>query len=215
MYKLFGRAGSGSVVVEALLEEAGAKYEVVPVERHTAGPEGFSRISPLGQVPALVLPDRTVMTESAAIAMYLADLHPELGLAPLLGSPQRPSYLRWMVYLATNTYMTDLHIYYSPRYSADPSHSEAVKAAAEARMAREWEIYAAALGAGPYILGTQPSAVDIYAAMLATWNTNVPAFFRKHPNVRAMYDLITTRPAVARVWKRNEMESWAVQAATA
>jgi len=215
MYKLFARSGSGSVVVEALLEEADADYEIVPVERGTAGPDGFLRINPLGQVPALVLSDGTAMTESAAIAVYLGDLHPGLKLAPPPASPLRPRYLRWMVYLATNIYMTDLHIYYSPRYSTDPSHAGAIKAAAEARMAQEWEPFAVALGSGPYILGKEPSAVDIYAAMLATWNADVPAFFRKHPNIKAMYDLIAARPAIARVWKRNDMESWADQAASA
>jgi glutathione S-transferase len=104
------RAGSESAVVEALLEEAGTDYEVIAVERGTAGPEGFSRISPLGQVPALVLPDGTAMTESAAIAIYLADLYPKIRLAPPHGSPQRATYLRWMIYLAANIYMSNLRI---------------------------------------------------------------------------------------------------------
>jgi glutathione S-transferase len=215
MYKLFARSGAGSVIVEALLEEAGVDYQIVAVERGTGGPEGFLRINPLGQVPALVLPDGTVMTESAAIAIHLADLHPQLRLAPPPDSPKRPVYLRWMVYLAANIYASDLRIYYSSRYSTDPSHCDAVKAAAEIQMAKEWDLYAAALGAGPYILGAEPTAVDIYAAMLATWNLDVPAFFRDHPNIKAMYDRIAERPAVARVWKRNDMDSWAAQAATA
>jgi glutathione S-transferase len=215
MYKLFARSGSGSVMVEALLEEADADYEIVPVDRETAGPEGFLRINPLGQVPALVLPNGTVMTESAAIAIHLADLHPQLKLAPPHGSPLKPVYLRWMIYLATNIYMTDLRIYYSARYSTDPLHANSIKAAAEAQMAREWEVFAKSLGAGPYTLGNEPSAVDLYAAMLATWNSDVPAFFRKYPNVRRMYDLVVARPAVARVWKRNDMDSWADQAASA
>jgi glutathione S-transferase len=215
MYTLFARSGSGSMIVEALLEEAGADYRIEKVERGTAGPEGFSRISPLGQVPALLLPDGTAMTESAAIAIHLADLHPELRLAPLQGSAKRPRYLRWMIFLGTNIYMTELRFYYAARYSTDPAHEEAVKSAALSRMAMEWEIFAAALGDGPYILGAEISAVDIYAAMLATWNLDLPAFFRKHPNVRSIYDRVTARPAVAKVWQRNEMESAGVQAASA
>ena len=66
MYTLFARSGSGSVVVETLLEEAGAEYRIEEVERGKEGPSGYLRINPLGQVPALILPDRTVMTESAA-----------------------------------------------------------------------------------------------------------------------------------------------------
>ncbi len=54
MYKLYGRPGSGSVVVEAMLEAAGAPYEVELVERTQGGriPQNIARINPLGQVPA-------------------------------------------------------------------------------------------------------------------------------------------------------------------
>ncbi|WP_368905145.1 glutathione binding-like protein [Taklimakanibacter lacteus] len=59
-----------------------------------------------------------------------------------------------------------------------------------------------------YILGEKMCVADIYAAMLATWNLDVPAFFKKHPNMRAMYDRVTAHPAITKVWARNEMEDW-------
>ena len=40
-------------------------------------------VNPLRQVPALVLPSGEIVTESAAILIYLADLHPQARLAPL------------------------------------------------------------------------------------------------------------------------------------
>lgn len=210
MYKLYGRPGSGSVVVEAILEAAGAPYEVEPVERSQNGlaPENLCRVNPLGQVPVLCLPDGEIMTESAAISLYLADKFPKADLAPAPAAAERAAYLRWMIYLATNIYMTDLRAYYPDRYTSDQNGGKCVKSAALVRMAREWEIYADALGDKPYILGDKMSIADIYAAMLATWNFDVPAFFKKHPNVRAMYDRVTEHPAIAKVWGRNEMEDW-------
>ena len=89
---------------------------------------GFRALNPLGQVPALILPDGTVMTESAAIAIHLADLHPQLRLAPAKNSPERALYLRWMIYLAANIYVSDLRIYHPERISADPAHGDAIKA---------------------------------------------------------------------------------------
>jgi len=216
-YKLYGREGAGSVVVEALLEEAGASYRTETVEAGPDGrcPQSYYAINPLGQVPALVLPGGTVMTESGAIVIHLADQFPALKLAPPISSPQRPVYLRWMIFLAANIYMSDLRVYYPARYSTDPKHATAVEEAANAQMAKEWEVFAAALGNGPFILGAEPSAADYYAAMLATWNLDVPGFFRKHPNVRALYDLVVARPAVAKVWARNAMDAWKTQAASA
>lgn len=210
MYRLYGRPGSGSVVVEAVLEAAEAPYEVEVIERSQDGrvPEKLARVNPLGQVPALTLPNGTVMTESAAISLYLADKYPKADLAPAPTAAERPSYLRWLVFLATNIYMTDLRAYYPDRYTSDQNGGKCVKAAALARMAQEWDVYAAALGDKPFILGDKMCVADIYAAMLATWNLDVPTFFKKHPNVRAMYDRVTANPAIARAWGRNEMEDW-------
>lgn len=209
MYRLYGRPGTGSVVVEAILETAEVPYEVEIVERSPDEvSEKLARLNPLGQVPVLCLPDGKVMTESAAISLYLADAHPKAQLAPPPAAAERAAYLRWMVYLATNIYMTGLAAYYPQRYTADQNGGKCVKSSAINRMAREWEIYAAALGDKPYILGDKMSAADIYAAMQATWNFDVPAFFKKHPNLRAMYDRVTAHPAIAKVWGRNEMEDW-------
>jgi glutathione S-transferase len=118
----------------------------------------------------------------------------------------RAEFLRWMIYLAANVYMSDLRVYYPARYTANPEDASSVKAAALGAMAREWEIYAEALGERLYTLGDAFSVVDIYAAMLATWNLDVPAFFRKHPNVKALYDRVVARPAVARVWERHQVK---------
>ena len=51
----------------------------------------------MGKVPAL-LHDGALVTEQAAIYLYLADLFPAAGLAPPIGDPLRGPYLRWMVY---------------------------------------------------------------------------------------------------------------------
>ena len=207
MFKVYSRPGSGSVVVEAVLEEAQAPYTIEIVERDTDGrpPASYRRINPMAQVPALVLADGSVMTELGAIVVYLADMFPQAALAPPINDPQRAAYLRWMFFLATNIYMTDLRLYYPARYVDDAGASDAVRNAAEGRMAEEWEIYAEAHGSKPFMLGEKMSAVDIYAAMLATWNLDVPAFFAKHPSIKAMYDRVLARPAIAKVWARNAM----------
>src|SRR5262245_48662101 len=132
MYKLYGRPGTGSVTIEAILETAGARYEVEIVPRSADGEatELLTRLNPLGQVPVLRLPDGRIMTESAAIALYLADVFPEAGLAPPTGSAERAAYLRWVVYLATNIYMTGLAAYYPDRYTSDQNGGKWVKSAA-------------------------------------------------------------------------------------
>ena len=61
-YKLYGRPGSGSAACEAVLALSGLPHEIIDLERWPLGgaPAEILAISPLGQVPALVLPNGSV-----------------------------------------------------------------------------------------------------------------------------------------------------------
>ena len=52
-------------------------------------------------MPALVH-DGALVTESAAICLYLTDLYPETGIGPRIGDPSRGPYLSWLAYNAGN-----------------------------------------------------------------------------------------------------------------
>jgi len=207
MYTLYGRKGSGSFVVEALLAETGQRYKFIDAAPGADGKPhaGLLKLNPLGQVPTLVLPDKTVMTESAAIVIHLGDLHSKGGLAPARKSKHRAAYLRWLVFMSSNLYASELRLYYAERYSVEANAAEGIKAAAAAALDREWTILARALGQGPWLLGKKFSAADIYAAMLATWEADLPAFFARHPNVKALCDAVKERKLIAPIWAANGM----------
>ena len=81
-----------------LLAEIDAPCELVklaPEQRQSV--EHLAR-HPLGRVPALELDDGTVVFESAAICLQLADLHPEAGVIGPLGSPERALVYQWVLY---------------------------------------------------------------------------------------------------------------------
>ena len=132
MFKLYARPSAGSAAVEALLTECGAAFEIIDILREPDGtvPRSYLQINPRGEVPTLRLPDNSIMTESAAMMVYLADLHPAAGLAPSLTSPLRGRYLRWMLFFATGVYMADLRMYFPARHSTDAGHAGAIKAKA-------------------------------------------------------------------------------------
>jgi glutathione S-transferase len=209
MHKLYARPGSGSFVVEAIFAEAGAPYEIKDVERLPGRipPDYLLKLNPLGQVPTLILPSGEVMTESAAIAIYLCDIYPGTGLAPAPDSPQRPVYLKWLLYMATTIYMSDLRAIYCERYTDDPNGAEAVKASALKQRNRQWDILEAELGDKPYLLGGRFSVLDIYAVMLAAWNKDSREFLEKRPKLRALYERVRARPKLGPVFQRNGMEA--------
>ena len=207
MYTLYGRKGSGSFVVEAMLAETDQRCKIVDAAPGADGKPhaALLKLNPLGQVPTMVLPDKTVMTESAAIVIYLGDRHAKAGLAPARKSKRRAAYLRWLTFMSANIYPSDLRLYYADRYSIDPNATDGIKAAAVAALDREWAILVKALGKGPWLLGKKFSAADIYAAMLSTWNPDLPAFYAKHPNVKSLCDAVRARPKITPIWTANAM----------
>lgn len=207
MYKLYARPGAGSAAIEALLALLGVAHEIIAVPKNPdkTAPQWFLAINPRGQVPALRLPDNSIMTESAAMAIHLADAHPEAGLAPAPGTAARAQYLRWIVYMAANAYDSDLRMYYPERYSTDPGHASAIKARAVVDLASDFDIFAAQMGDGPFILGSAMSAADIYAAMLLSWSNDVPGLFAKHAKLKRLYEAVAADAKVRTVWDRNEM----------
>ena len=204
MYTLYCRNGAGSQAVEALLAVCGAKTEIAVLDRNPDGsfPEFFHRINPKAEVPTLVLPDHSIMTESAAMMIHIADSHPAAGMSPALDSAQRPQFLRWMVYLAATLYMSDLRLYYPQRYTPRPGDIEGIKEKATESMAREFAILSDAITEGPFF-GPKISALDIYAAMLISWAPDMTALFAERPKLKALYDAVTAVPEVKAVWERN------------
>jgi glutathione S-transferase len=204
---LYGRPGSGSGACEAILAMSGFRYDIIDLERWGQGgaPADFLKISPLGQVPALVLPDGGVMTESAAICLYLADLAQDAELAPHPAGPMRAAYLRWMVYLSANSYMTALRFYYPERHTTAADGADSVREAAVRRSKVEWAVLAAAIGDGPFLLGERMSGADIYAAMLLSWDLDMEALCDAHPALRRLYRAVARHPKIAPVWRRHEM----------
>ena len=102
--ELHGCKGCGSTVVEALLELAGANYarSVFDWDDRAAW-DRLRAINPLAQVPTLVLDDGTILTESAGIALWIADRYPEAQLLPEAAGARALAY-RWIVSFATNIY---------------------------------------------------------------------------------------------------------------
>ena len=112
---LYGAQGSGSIAVEAALTLLGIPYALV--EGATWTDEGARNrvgpVNPMRQVPTLVLPGGEIMTESAAILIYLADAYAEGRLAPAPAAVLRRQFLRWMIYVSSAIY--SLHYEVAPQ----------------------------------------------------------------------------------------------------
>lgn len=99
MLKFYHAPWSRSSVVFWLLEELGVDYEMelVDIRGEGGAPEAYRAIQPNKKVPAIEH-DGTVVTERAAIAIYLGDAFPQAGLAPAVHDADRAAYLTTLVY---------------------------------------------------------------------------------------------------------------------
>ncbi len=99
-YRLYGWLRTGSMAVEAAFAEAGVDYDFVPVSCQTDEnlTEDFRRINPRQQLPALMLPDGSCMSEGSAMLLHIADAFPNARLAPTPGSSDRAQHNRWLAF---------------------------------------------------------------------------------------------------------------------
>ncbi|MEQ1508080.1 MAG: glutathione S-transferase family protein [Myxococcota bacterium] len=81
------------------LEEAGVPYELRFVDLRAGAQKApeLRALNPMGKIPVLV-DGEAVVTEVAAIGLYLADRYAPGRLAPAVDDPARAAYLRWSLF---------------------------------------------------------------------------------------------------------------------
>lgn len=191
MLTLFHAPQSRSSRLVTLIDEMGIAdkidiQKVTIVRQDGSGARDPSNPHPEGKVPAL-LHDGTLITESAAIILYLTTLFPDTGLAPKLGDAAYGAYISWLFWYGS--VLEPVRIT-SMAGLSHPFLTRTFRGEAEvtARLAQ-------ALENQPYLLGDTYSAADLLVQ-------SPYAFFKgSTPDVPAIVDWVArcqARPSVAR-----------------
>jgi GST-like protein len=206
MYTLYGTKGSGSAAIEVALERCGIEYKLVRAA--TWEPDSnlaeLKRVNPMQQIPTLVLPDGTVMSESAAILIYLGQTHADAGLLPTKPS-DLARVLRGLVFISANCYAAVSISDYPERWTTDESEAAAkhVRAGARAQLHRFWEIFADTFPASRYLNGAEPGALDYLAAVVSKWSgTRAHLKTHRHAFLETL-QRIESHPHLAPVFARH------------
>ena len=200
---VYGAAGSGSVAVEAALMILDLPYRVVEMGTwfDEAAAEAISRINPMRQVPALVLPDGTLITESAAILVWLAESYPAGRLGPFPGDPGRPAFLRWMSFVSAAVYALFWIRDKPDRLVPGEAAAAQIDAATQARIAECWAIMDSQLTPGRYLLGEDLSVLDLYVAVISRWaSKGRNRFYRAAPGLADPIRRVDADPRLAAFW---------------
>ena len=204
-YVLYGTKGSGAAAVEAALRLAGVAFRNVDAASWESGPglEELKRVNPLAQIPTLVLPDGTVMTESAAILIHLGLAYPASDLLPS-DAPRRAQAVRGLVYVAANCYAAIGVIDFPERFVSDPDEEvrKRIKAGATQRLHYLWDVFADSFPARPFLTGERLGALDLLAAVVSKWSGARKHLAESRPAFSALLGKIESDPRVAPVFAR-------------
>jgi GST-like protein len=187
-YTVYGAPGSGSVPIEAALTLIGAPYDLVgdDVVRPVACNPAANAVNPLQQVPVLTLPTGEMMTESAAILIYLADSYPHARLAPAVGDPRRPAFLRWMTYISAAIYSLAWVRADPMRLVADVAQAPIIQDRIADRRADCWRHMDSQIQPGPFLLGDELTVLDLYVTTVSRWSPRRSRFYREAPRLGAI-----------------------------
>jgi glutathione S-transferase len=175
-----------------LLEELSAPHElrVVNMKAGEQRKPAFLAVNPMGKVPA-ILHRGELVTEQAAIFIYLADLFPKAGLAPAPDDRLRGPYLRWLVYYGSSfePAVVDRALKREappPAMSPYGDYDTMLKTLTDQ------------LAKGPYLLGERMTAADVLWGTALAWTTA----FKIVPELPVIMDYVKrlgARPSVAKV----------------
>jgi glutathione S-transferase len=190
--KLYYSPGACSLASNIIARETNTPVTLVKTDIGKKTYEGggdFSKINPLGYVPALELDNGTVITEGPAVLQYLAEKSGNSSVSPAVGTPERYKMLSWL-----NFASTELHGPFGTLWnSAAP---DAAKDLARAKLATRFKYLDTHLATNAYLVGKDFTLPDAYTFAVLGWAPMLKVDLSSYPNLGAYIGRIAARPTV-------------------
>ncbi|UTS81667.1 glutathione transferase GstA [Phaeobacter piscinae] len=190
--KLYYKPGACSLASHIALHESGRPFDIEAVDTvagRTEGGADYRAITPKGYVPALRLEDGGILTEGPAILQYIADRHPEAGLAPVSGTLARTRMQEQLNWIGT-----ELHKAFGPLFREGSTAAD--KAKARIDVAGKFDLIEAQLGDGrAWLVADQFSVADAYLFVVANWANFTGIDLVGWPRLAAFVDRSAAHPS--------------------
>jgi glutathione S-transferase len=191
--KLYSHPGSCSSAVHIILNEVGQNFELIKLDlfgdRILPDGRNFNDINPKGYVPVLELDNGELITEIAAILLYLGDLYPESGIVPANGDMQRTKLQEWLAFLNSEVHMT-LGLFFKPELEGP------MKDIASDKLSSRLQLLDDHLSKNDYLLGEQFSVADTYLYIILSWPAMLKMDISQYTNLIASQARIAERQSV-------------------
>lgn len=166
-YTLYFAPDNASLIVRILLNEIGAEYSCVLVDRKQNGQKSqtYLSLNPNGLIPVLETPDGAIF-ETGAILLWLADRH-KTGF-PDVASPLRASALKWLFFLSNTVHPTLRMLFYPDKY-APVETTSVIQSSMQNHLLAHLAILNQELSDRDWFCADAPSALDMYLCTLIRW----------------------------------------------
>jgi len=188
MYKLYFSPGACSLAIQVILRELGQPFQLV----NKASVADYQQINAVGAVPALDI-DGTVLTEGAAIILYLLDKHAN-GLLPADAGPRQQA-IQQLMFANATMHPAYSKLFFLHNQLADGAVKQQLLQAAADQVCKLWQLVETRLQNQPYLGGQYYSAADILLAVYAGWGRFFAVAIHIGPRSQVMLDRIRALPS--------------------
>ncbi len=202
MYKLYGTKRSGSAAIEMALKACGVEYTLFKASswEQDSDINGLRALNPLVQIPTLVLPDNSAITESAAMMIYLGMEYPHSGLLSA-DARVRAQQLRGLVYISANCYASVGIIDYPERWlpgGSEEQHKQLAKGALQ-KLYQQWDIFSDVFYGSQAWRPQNPGGLEMLACVVSRWSRTREHLSQSRAAFCASLTDTETQPAIREV----------------
>ncbi|MEM6578002.1 MAG: glutathione S-transferase family protein [Pseudomonadota bacterium] len=193
--KFYYAPRSISVATGLLLEEAGLAYEPTALDyakNDQTSPE-YLAINPKGRVPTLVT-DHGILTETGAIAEYIASQVPDMKLVPV--EPWAAAQLRAVCYyLASTFHVNHAHLKRGHRWASEAASLKDMSANVPRTMSDSCRFIEDTCALDPFVMGPNLTVADPWLFAICCWLEGDGVEIGQFPRLAAHFRTMADRPS--------------------
>jgi len=188
MMKLFTMSGACSLASHIALIWADAEFELAVVTYADLAGEPFGKTNPKRVVPALIVDDGAVLTESLSLLQYIAEMHP----TTLLGAKdmwERAKMNECLAYMVSDVHLAWSPVFVPARYVTVKANEEDAKQAAFLQIDKHFrrldDELDGSTGGGEWLLFNRRTVADAYLYVMCSWKDDTPTPLAAFPALSA------------------------------
>ncbi|GJD15276.1 glutathione S-transferase [Rivularia sp. IAM M-261] len=196
--KLYALPNSCALATHIALEWINKPYELKLLKRGQNRESEYLQVNPKGKVPAVVLEDGHVLTEAAAILVYLAEQFPQANLGTSNDPYERYELSQLLAYMTSEVH-ADFAPHFAPqRFINDESQYNALRDCTYKRLHEHYTSLNERLEGKKHPIGIRRTVADPYLYVLTRWVDQTPLGIKNYPNLKRFRDQMSADTGVLR-----------------